>query len=75
VNIAEGLRRRAAEGRPVRVGLVGAGEMGTDIVTQVGQMPGIEVAVVADLDAARAMKAFDIAGTPGAAVALSLIHI
>ncbi|MFM8989292.1 MAG: NAD(P)H-dependent oxidoreductase [Alphaproteobacteria bacterium] len=69
MNIAEGLRRRAAEGRPVRVGPHEAGEMGTDIVTQVGQMPGIEVAVVADLDAARAMKAFDIAGTPGAAVA------
>ena len=48
MNLAEALRKRAAENRPVRVGLIGAGEMGTDIVTQIGLMPGIEIAAVAD---------------------------
>ena len=68
MNLAEALRKRAAENRPVRVGLIGAGEMGTDIVTQVGLMPGIEIAAIADLRAERAREAFVIAGTPDAAI-------
>jgi predicted homoserine dehydrogenase-like protein len=67
MNLADALRKRAAENRPVRVGLIGAGEMGTDIVTQIGLMPGIEIAAVADLRAERALAAFAIAGTPDAA--------
>jgi predicted homoserine dehydrogenase-like protein len=67
MNLAEALRKRAAENRPVRVGLVGAGEMGTDIVTQIGLMPGIAIAAIADLRAERAREAFAIAGTPDAA--------
>lgn len=67
MNLAEALRKRAAENRPVRVGLIGAGEMGTDIVTQIGLMPGISIAAVADLRGTKARAAFDIAGTPDAA--------
>ena len=67
MNLAEALRKRAAENRPVRVGLIGAGEMGTDIVTQIGLMPGISIAVVADLRGTKARAAFEIAGTPDAA--------
>jgi predicted homoserine dehydrogenase-like protein len=67
MNLADALRKRAAENRPVRVGLIGAGEMGTDIVTQIGLMPGIEIAAVADLRAERALEAFAIAGTPDGA--------
>lgn len=44
--LARDLAQRAAEGRPVRIGVVGCGEMGTDIVTQVAQMQGIEVAAI-----------------------------
>jgi len=66
MNIAEGLRKRAAEGRPVRIGLIGAGEMGTDIVTQVALMQGIRIAVLAARRPERALAAFAIAGTPGA---------
>ncbi|TIT85117.1 MAG: homoserine dehydrogenase, partial [Mesorhizobium sp.] len=32
--LARDLARRAAEGRPVRIGVIGSGEMGTDLVTQ-----------------------------------------
>jgi predicted homoserine dehydrogenase-like protein len=46
--LLEALERRQREGRPVRVGLVGAGQMGTDILVQVAQMRGIEVAAAAD---------------------------
>ena len=47
-SLAEALQRRRREGRPVRVGLIGAGQMGTDIVMQTGEMAGIEVVAVAD---------------------------
>jgi predicted homoserine dehydrogenase-like protein len=47
-SIAEGLEQRAREGRPVRVGLIGAGQMGTDIIVQTDLMRGIEVVAAAD---------------------------
>ena len=56
------LARRAADGRPVRIGLIGAGEMGTDIVTQVGLMPGLTIAVIAETRTEQAWAALDIAG-------------
>ena len=62
--LARDLARRADEARPVRIGLVGCGEMGTDIVTQVAQMRGIEVAIIADTRGERAREAIAIAGRP-----------
>jgi predicted homoserine dehydrogenase-like protein len=44
--LARDLAARAAEGRPVRVGVIGSGEMGTDLVTQGMLMPGISVCAV-----------------------------
>ena len=32
--LARDLASRAADGRPVRIGVIGSGEMGTDLVTQ-----------------------------------------
>ena len=61
VGLARQLAARAREGRPVRIGLVGAGEMGTDIVTRASLMEGIEVAAVADVDGARAHRSVRIA--------------
>jgi len=55
-------RRAAAIGRPIRIGLIGCGEMGTDIVTQCGQMPGITVAAIADTKLSSGHKALTIAG-------------
>ena len=37
------LEEREAQGNPVRIGLVGAGQMGTDVVAQVTMMKGIDV--------------------------------
>ena len=51
-------------GRTVRVGLIGAGEMGTDILVQVGLMPGIEIAVLAEARAEQAGLALEVAGIP-----------
>ena len=44
--IARDLAKRASEGRPVRIGVIGSGEMGTDLVTQGMLMPGIAVCAV-----------------------------
>ena len=40
--LAKDLAGRADSGKPIRIGLVGAGEMGTDIVSRVAHMRGIE---------------------------------
>lgn len=55
----EGLKRAGA---PIRVGLVGAGQMGRGFIAQVAGIPGMKVAAVADIDPARAMTAFREAG-------------
>ncbi len=61
--LATDLARRFAEkGRPIRVGLIGSGEMGTDIVTQCDQMTGITVAAIAEINVDAAKKALRIAG-------------
>lgn len=49
LNLADALAEREHLNRPVRVGLIGAGQMGTDIIVQVAQMPGIEIVAVADI--------------------------
>jgi predicted homoserine dehydrogenase-like protein len=50
-------RQRAAAERPVRVGLIGAGKFGSMFLNQVPTMPGVEIAVIADLDPERARRA------------------
>ena len=70
------LQRREAElGRPIRVGLIGSGEMGTDIVTQCGQMRGITVAGIAEINVDAAKKAITIAGRSNFVVADSAAKI
>ena len=43
------LLQRAAEGRPIRVGLVGAGKFGSMYLAQVPRTPGVHLAAIADL--------------------------
>ncbi|OYV39832.1 MAG: homoserine dehydrogenase [Rhodospirillales bacterium 20-64-7] len=62
MNLVDDLKARAEAGRPVRVGLIGCGEMGTDIVTQIALMPGIEIAVLAELRREAAQEALTLAG-------------
>ena len=62
------LREREASGRPVRVGLVGAGQMGTDVVATTNVMDGVRVVVTADLDLDRAREAYRIGQIEGEVV-------
>ncbi|MBX3566423.1 MAG: homoserine dehydrogenase [Rhizobiaceae bacterium] len=41
--LARELAQRADQGRPVRIGVIGSGEMGTDLVTQCMLMRGVEL--------------------------------
>lgn len=59
--LAKDLAARAATGRPVRIGLVGSGEMGTDIVTRAALMDGVEVAAIAEINPAAAHVAVAVA--------------
>jgi predicted homoserine dehydrogenase-like protein len=59
--LARDLKKRADTGKPIRIGLVGSGEMGTDIVTQVAHMPGLAIGAISELRMPAAGKAVDIA--------------
>ncbi|MBD7989313.1 homoserine dehydrogenase [Ochrobactrum sp. Sa2BUA5] len=59
--LARDMQARADSGRPIRIGLIGSGEMGTDIVTRVAHMPGIVVGAISELRVPNALKAVDIA--------------
>jgi len=59
--LAKDLAIRADGGKPIRIGLVGAGEMGTDIVSRVAHMSGIEIGVISELKPGAAAKSVEIA--------------
>lgn len=48
------LQRRAAEGKPIRVGLIGAGKFGSMYLAQVPRTPGVQLVAIADLSPANA---------------------
>ncbi|GAB3050586.1 NAD(P)H-dependent oxidoreductase [Sediminivirga luteola] len=56
------LDRQAELGRPVRVGLVGAGQMGSGFIAQIARQKGVDISAVADIDPARAVEALRAAG-------------
>jgi len=57
------LQQRAAEGRPVRVALVGAGFMGRGLTNQiVNSVPGMELVAIANRTLANAERAYREAG-------------
>ena len=57
MNLHRLLAKRLEQGRPVRVGLIGAGKFGSMFLAQVPSTPGIEVAAIADLAPDRAREA------------------
>ena len=62
------LKKLAEEGKPVRVSLIGAGQMGKDIVAQIGEMEGIECDVVVDLTPEAAIEAYQCSNYQGEVV-------
>jgi predicted homoserine dehydrogenase-like protein len=73
VNLHAMLLKREAAGRPVTVGVIGAGKFGTMFLAQARTTRGMHVVAVADLDVARAKKQLRTAGwAEGAISAASL---
>ncbi len=68
MNLHRLARERAAAGKPVRVGLIGAGKFGSMFLNQIPTMPGVEIAVIADLDPERARIACRAVGWDAARV-------
>jgi predicted homoserine dehydrogenase-like protein len=64
MNLHAKLLEREAAGRPVTVGLIGAGKFGTMFMAQARLTRGMHLVAVADLDVARARSQLKSAGWP-----------
>ena len=56
------LAERERRGRPVRAAVIGAGKFGGGLIVQLAQSPGMETAVVADVDPERARQVLAACG-------------
>ena len=68
MNLHSKLLEREAAGKPVTVGVIGAGKFGTMFLSQARLTRGMHVAGVADLDVARARSQLKTAGWPDAPI-------
>ena len=64
MNLSAKLAQRESDGRPVTVGLIGAGKFGTMFLSQARLTTGMHVVGVADLDVARAESQLKAVGWP-----------
>jgi len=62
------LRERDAQGRPIAVGVVGCGQMGSGLVHVLEKAPGMRASAVADVEPSRALAAFAELGLDRSAV-------
>ncbi len=54
MSLHQKLQQRAAEGRPIRIGLIGAGKFGSMYLAQIPRTPGVQLVAIADLSPAAA---------------------
>src|SRR5436190_9642112 len=64
MNLYAKLQARAAERNPLRVGLIGAGKLGSMYLAQAKHTPGIHIVAIADLSPERARTALARTGWP-----------
>jgi len=69
MSLQDKLAARVAAGKPVRVGLIGAGKFGSMFLAQAPTIAGLEVSVIADLDPDRAKAACRTVGWDVARIA------
>jgi len=60
IGLNKELEDREHTGKPVRIGMIGAGQMGTDVVAETQMMKGIRVVVAADIELERAIACYEI---------------
>jgi predicted homoserine dehydrogenase-like protein len=68
IGLNQELKERQAAGNPVRIGLIGTGQMGTDVVAETKMMKGIEIVAAADIDIERVIAAYQISQVNGEVV-------
>jgi predicted homoserine dehydrogenase-like protein len=64
MNLYAKLCERAAQGRPLRIGLIGAGKFGSMYLAQVPKTPGVQLVGIADLAPANARANLQRVGWP-----------
>jgi predicted homoserine dehydrogenase-like protein len=69
LNLHALLQKREAEGKPLRVGLIGAGKFAAMYLAQVPRTPGIRLVAIADLSPANAKANLERIGWSAAAIA------
>ena len=63
-SLSSKLAEREANGRPIQVGIIGAGKFGSMFISQCHRTPGMRLAGLADLDKDRALAALERTGYP-----------
>src|SRR3989337_1529701 len=69
MNLHAKLREREAQGRPLRIGLIGAGKFAAMYLAQVPKTPGVRLTGIADLAPANARANLERVGWPAHLVA------
>lgn len=62
------LRQRVADGDPIRVGIVGCGQMGSGLAHAINNIEGMRVAAIADLDVERGITTYAEMGEDAAGI-------
>src|SRR5712664_4175122 len=67
MNLYSKLQQRAAQGKPLRIGVIGAGKFGAMYIAQVPRTPGVHLVGIADLSPDNARENLKRVGWPAAA--------
>jgi predicted homoserine dehydrogenase-like protein len=71
MELLDHLRRREAEGNPIRVGLVGCGQEGSGMVHITRRMAGMETCALADIVVERPLQTLRALGIPESAICVT----
>jgi predicted homoserine dehydrogenase-like protein len=71
IGLYKELEERQYQQNPVRIGLIGAGQMGTDVVAETSMMHGVKVVATADIVPQRARDAYSVGGIKAEVAAVS----
>jgi hypothetical protein len=74
MSMASKLAERARAGKPIRIGLIGAGKFGSMFLSQAPRALGLHVAGIADLDIDRARRATTAVGWPSEKISAKSIE-
>lgn len=73
MNLFSKLSERAAQGRPLRIGIIGVGKFGSMYLAQLPRTPGVHLAAIVDLSPANALANAERVGWPAERLAAASI--